>query len=93
MAFVDVDEVMKDAECFSAFTGNLAGLSDLAILLSGNPIDAVPVVRCKDCKYGKYLRGATADAYTCSLGWGLSGIVAEKDFCSYGNRKDGADRE
>lgn len=54
-------------------------------------IDAVPVVRCKDCKHRKYLRGATADAYTCSLGWGLSGIVAEKDFCSYGERKDGAE--
>lgn len=53
MAFVDVDEVMQDAECFSAFTGNLAGLSDLAILLSGNPIDAVPV----PCKIGDVVYG------------------------------------
>ena len=48
-------------------------------------IDAVPVVRCKDCKYYH------ADTLTCQN----DGCGAEhpnwygNDFCSYGERKDG----
>ena len=46
-------------------------------------IDAVPVVRCKDCKmrYPKDWKHCT-----------LTGIpVEDNDFCSYGERKDNAD--
>lgn len=35
MRMVDADEVMRDAKHISAFRHNLAGLSDLAIALSG----------------------------------------------------------
>ena len=51
-------------------------------------IDAVPVVRCKDCKHKRHLQGATDDAHVCGLGWGLRGVVAEEDFCSYGEWKE-----
>lgn len=49
-------------------------------------IDAVPVVRCKDCKwlYDKM------DDYCCRSHRGLVRIC-ENSFCSYGERKDGAD--
>ena len=44
-------------------------------------IDAVPVVRCKDCKnYG--------DEYFCPL-LSLADYTDPNDFCSYGERKDG----
>jgi hypothetical protein len=52
-------------------------------------VEAVEVVRCKDCKHKKHLQGARDEAIVCGLGWGLSGIVAEEDFCSYGKRKQG----
>jgi hypothetical protein len=48
-------------------------------------IDAVPVVRCEDCKYvqptpdGRLICGATLNP-----NW-----VSEEHFCSYGERKDG----
>ena len=43
-------------------------------------VDAVPVVRCKDCRKFK--------TYSCRMV--ASGY---DDFCSYGERKDGADNE
>lgn len=87
MRLIDADEVMQDAEHFSAFTGNLAGLSDLAILLSGNPIDAVPVVRCKGCKQVTWYEDYPGSYYPyCTR---LCKETREDDFCSYGERKDG----
>ena len=49
-------------------------------------LDAVPVVRCKDCKH---LYDAMDD-YCCMSHRGLVKIC-ENSFCSYGERKDGAD--
>ena len=52
-------------------------------------IDAVPVVRCKDCKFGDW-DSEPDDAMVCMRtkdGFWRSG----NDFCSYGERKEGAD--
>lgn len=50
-------------------------------------IDAVPVVRCKDCTH--FRRNLENDTYCNCIG-GLSD-PEEHDFCSYGERKDGDD--
>ena len=45
-------------------------------------VDAVPVVRCKDCKY-------TGGDFVC-----YRGVMVQhkpEDFCSYGERRGGAD--
>ena len=47
-------------------------------------IDAVPVVRCKDCKW----LYDEMDDYCCRSHRGLVRIC-ENSFCSYGERKDG----
>ena len=45
-------------------------------------VDAVPVVRCKDCKYYK------PDEYECGCDFaGGLPYVKAGDFCSYGERK------
>ena len=52
-------------------------------------IDAVPVVRCKDCKFGDW-DSEPNDAMVCMRtkdGFWRSG----NDFCSFGKRKEGAD--
>ena len=52
-------------------------------------IDAVPVVRCKDCKFGDW-DSEPNDAMVCMRtkdGFWRSG----NDFCSFGERKEGAD--
>ena len=52
-------------------------------------IDAVPVVRCKDCKFGDW-DSEPHDAMVCMRtkdGFWRSG----NDFCSFGERKEGAE--
>ena len=65
-------------------------------------VDAVPVVRCRDCKYwgDEYGKLQDSDGALCArctvhnylidgrhTGW----CPTENDFCSYGERKEGAD--
>ena len=54
-------------------------------------VDAVPVVRCRDCKW--FAENRNGEWYGC---WLFNAILAnesekprEDDFCSYGERKDG----
>ena len=51
-------------------------------------VDAVPVVRCRECGHGM----PCVDGYVrCSHPSGKSILMKSSDFCSYGERKDGAD--
>ena len=50
-------------------------------------IDAVPVVRCKDCKNNPGLKTKTKDMLWCRK-WQKE--VRKTDFCSYGERKEEA---
>ena len=51
-------------------------------------IDAVPVVRCWECGHGT----PCVDGYVrCSHPSGKSILMKSSDFCSYGERKEGAD--
>ena len=58
-------------------------------LNSAPTIDAVPVMRCRDCKFGDW-DSEPNDAMVCMRtkdGFWRSG----NDFCSFGERKKGAD--
>ena len=58
---------------------------DFADMISNaTTVDAVPVVRCKDCKWLYSEMGN----YCCRSHRGLVRIC-ENSFCSYGERKDG----
>lgn len=59
----------------------------MAILQEAPTVDAVEVVRCRNCKYGDW-DSKPDDAMVCMRtkdGFWRSG----NDFCSYGERKDG----
>ena len=63
--------------------------TDILLMIKTAPaVDAVPVVRCKDC-IGKdtWYKNEEFGVYIC----GLSGlyIVEDNDFCSYAERKEG----
>ena len=50
--------------------------------------DVVPVVRCRECSHGT----PCVDGYVrCSHPSGKSILMKSSDFCSYGERKEGAD--
>ena len=72
----------------------LLGISDRDIyakyMLHKMPtIDAVPVVRCRECKWWK----EDDDTGHCDNPDGLDNYAKPDDFCSYGERKEGADNE
>ena len=50
-------------------------------------IDAVPVVRCRECKWWQ----EDDDVGHCDNPDGLDNYAKPDDFCSYGERKEGAD--
>ena len=52
-------------------------------LVDVEPIDAVPVVRCKDCVHGININNMIACTEFCEM------IHKPEDFCNYGERKDG----
>lgn len=51
-------------------------------------VDAVPVVRCKDCKNSYDSVGGRA----CAYGVCVDCVVPDDFFCIYGERKEGAER-
>lgn len=53
-------------------------------------VDAVPVVRCKDCVHYNNERSMYDDDYCGILYYcdGTHRTVCEQDFCSYGKRKE-----
>lgn len=62
----------------------LCPLDEVSGVIDACPtVDAVPVVRCKDCKYYK------PDEFECGCDFagGLPYVKAD-DFCSYGQRRD-----
>ena len=63
------------------------GWNDLLEILETAPtVDAVEVIRCRDCKH------CDPENYHCDHPMGTAAPLSRKpdDFCSYGERKEGA---
>ena len=77
-----------DAE-LCATCGEHHTAEDVIMMIKTAPtIDAVPVTRCKDCKYWQ----DNNDGYPHEeCRWGHGETPDANDFCSYGERKEGAD--
>ena len=76
MAECLVDE--RTAERFATF----CALSDAVEQMP--TVDAVPVIRCKDCTFGRYIdHGHMHCLHPCGLTTNMS-----DDFCSYAERKE-----
>lgn len=105
MRLIDADALMREynmrrgdcSECpFSARECHLYNWTkmDVCGLLDDAPtIDAVEVVRCKDCKHYRPGTGLNAGHGWCNeppLGTALA--VSEDFFCKYGKRKEGAEK-
>ena len=85
---IDADAAKLTANDYAMFRCQLGGLVDVVEFLNDMPtVDAVPVVRCKDCKYGEVDDADLPTQYLCNYhgaDWN-----DENHFCSYGERKDG----
>ena len=95
MRLIDADWVLEHTKPYELSDEDWSVTGGTAIRLihnaiDGSPIiDAVPVVRCKDCKFGDW-DSEPNDAMVCMRtkdGFWRS----RNDFCSYGERKGDAD--
>ena len=94
MRLIDAESLAENW-FYTAATGTKA--VELVEIEAAPTIDAVPVVRCRECKYWSELdlEGHYSDGIVCRLciretAWRPLFRDA-KDFCSYGERKEGAD--
>lgn len=77
---IDANALIKEANADGAY-----GYVDAKQIADAPTVDAVEVVRCLDCKYLMF-----SDCYG-ECGKGYMGVVRPDDFCSRGERKEGAD--
>ena len=99
MGLCDLNEIKvrveRQYEDCHGYSGNKkaiyreAILAVRSILHSAKTIDAVPVVRCRDCKH------CDPENHHCDHPMSTSAPLSRKpdDFCSYGERKEGADND
>ena len=88
--FIDADRALEIVYKRGIAHPNAYHLTNyaMAILQEAPTVDAVEVVRCRNCKYGDW-DSKPDDAMVCMRtkdGFWRSG----DDFCSFGKRKDGA---
>ena len=82
---IDADELLRDAEDYSPITAGLADAYDIKCLVNAQPtIDAVEVVRCKDCNFWR--RCGETNKGECD-GMEVYGLMNADDYCSFGERK------
>ena len=94
MRLIDADALLEkswDVDCRCGYVQVI----DVGDIDEAPTIDAVPVVRCKDCKQHRprtatvVVRNGERTRYCTCDKFGRS--VLDNDFCSYGERKDGAE--
>lgn len=99
MRLIDADAVM-DKACENLRVGDVLDRIPPSFIDNAPTIDAVPVVYCKDCKYADTERRNVTEEryYNAILICRNSNLCNDEplamwttDFCSYGERKDGAD--
>lgn len=100
MRLIDADELRKDivergAQLSGCYSAGIARYMDrmLANVLAdvdiSPTVDAVPVVRCKDCKCSEVFQNDSSGvmARYCNA-LRLVRMVADDDYCSYGERRE-----
>lgn len=87
MRLIDADALIADScrdcpEEIRKLCKTEPACADMKFLFGAPTVDAVPVVRCKDCKY-------TGGDFVC-----YRGVMVQhkpEDFCSYGERRGGGE--
>ena len=98
MRIIDADALLKHAGIFEV-KARARGCGNSILNLAkawlwnevniAPTIDAVPVVRCRECKH------CDPENHHCDHHMGTAAPLRRKpdDFCSYGDRKEGADND
>lgn len=79
MRFIDKEALMKSIQENPAVDGNHRAVQLLECIINAPTVDAVPVIRCRECSY--HIPKCTICQFS-----GMT--ITENDFCSYGQRKE-----
>ena len=94
MRLIDADQVYADAYDSVHYRAEIEDFEFDAIInfIDRAPtVDAVPVVRCGECVHGESWRNSNGiDGFKCNL---FCVDLSPEDFCSFGERKEGADND
>ena len=81
---IDANALIDDAEMDGALYACLGGMDDVRFLVDSQPtVDAVEVVRCKDCK--QHIETKAENVAYCQK---FNRFMKVDDFCSYGERRN-----
>ena len=90
MRLIDADALMYEANSDGAY-----GYVDAKQISEAPTIDAVPVVRCRECVHWKPTGSKAGNSFSDMEYIGGCEFTKycrrESDFCSYGERKEGAE--
>ena len=83
MRLIDADALRREIDCcdFDSQTDKLTICQQIS---EAPTADAVPVVRCRECKYSY----ESISGRFCSMGPCVDCFVPEYFFCSYGEREE-----
>lgn len=86
MGLIDADALIEEALTEGAY-----GYVDAKQIADAPTVDAVPVVRCKDCKHHYWEQEPChgKSVHYCELSHMRGVEVFKEFFCYYGERKDG----
>nr|DAS80794.1 MAG TPA: hypothetical protein [Caudoviricetes sp.] len=99
MRLIDADalkkimvETLENIMCFPQMSGEerhiICAFDTVGQMIDdATTIDAVPVVRCKDCKHIEMTGRAPFMIFVCNHGKGLRDSIEASDFCPYGERR------
>lgn len=91
MRLIDADALKKNRRGYSAFLDKLTGYWPCVLLAEigeAPTIDAVPVVRCKDCKHRRNDEDYVCGHYCVKRPSNGGYFCEDDDFCSYGERRE-----
>lgn len=92
MRLIDADILKrafeKEFNLDNLFSIGMGYISIMQEINESPTIDAVPIVRCKDCKYSTYYYKCTCSHWDSDQF--IYPEVDENDYCSYGERSDDA---
>lgn len=88
MRLIDADELRCRIVAFSAgCNATYLTVANIVMMINqADTVDAMPVVRCKDCKFAYRIDGPKEE-YDCRKLSYSSGWLQPQHFCSYGERK------
>ena len=89
----DGDLISRSALLNMADAEIIFGTTATRMIKTAPAVDAVEVVRCKDCKHYAEAKGIDSGKPCgygkCCCAVGIRGVVYDDDFCSCGERRDG----